>query len=101
MVNVLALLLATAAPDLRCLSLADLSSAGMTIEYGVEAPTSVWRALEDRANETALACDTDGIDGTEDAAGAIVTPDTLPRAASLGLDPVNDFRVNLIGGARA
>jgi hydroxypyruvate reductase len=36
---------------------------------------------------TALACDTDGIDGTEDAAGAIVTPDTLARARALGLDP--------------
>ncbi len=35
----------------------------------------------------ALAGDTDGIDGTEDAAGAIVTPDTLVRARSHGLDP--------------
>ena len=29
----------------------------------------------------AIACDTDGIDGTETNAGAIVTPDTLARAA--------------------
>lgn len=35
----------------------------------------------------ALAADTDGIDGTGDAAGAILTPDTLERAARLGLDP--------------
>jgi glycerate 2-kinase len=35
----------------------------------------------------ALACDTDGIDGTEDAAGAIVAPDTLARARAAGLDP--------------
>ncbi len=35
----------------------------------------------------ALAGDTDGIDGTEDAAGAIVTPSTLTRARELGLDP--------------
>ncbi len=35
----------------------------------------------------ALACDTDGIDGTEDAAGAIIAPDTLPRARAAGLDP--------------
>ena len=35
----------------------------------------------------ALAGDTDGIDGTEDAAGAIVTPDTLARARALGLSP--------------
>jgi hydroxypyruvate reductase len=33
----------------------------------------------------ALACDTDGIDGTEDNAGAIVYPDTVSRAAALGI----------------
>jgi len=35
----------------------------------------------------ALACDTDGIDGSEDNAGAILRPDALARAAALGLDP--------------
>jgi len=35
----------------------------------------------------AVAGDTDGIDGTEDAAGAIVAPDTLARARERGLDP--------------
>ena len=34
----------------------------------------------------ALAADTDGIDGSEDNAGAIVTPDTLARARAAGLD---------------
>jgi glycerate 2-kinase len=34
----------------------------------------------------AIAGDTDGIDGTDDAAGAIVTPDTLARARAAGLD---------------
>jgi hydroxypyruvate reductase len=34
----------------------------------------------------ALAADTDGIDGTEDNAGAVVTPDTLARAAAHGID---------------
>jgi len=34
----------------------------------------------------ALACDTDGIDGSEDNAGAIAGPDTLARAAAKGLD---------------
>jgi hydroxypyruvate reductase len=34
----------------------------------------------------ALAADTDGIDGTEDNAGAICGPDTLERAADLGID---------------
>ncbi len=33
----------------------------------------------------ALACDTDGVDGTEDNAGAMITPDTLSRADKLGL----------------
>ena len=35
----------------------------------------------------ALAADTDGIDGSEDNAGAIMTPDTLDRAEQLGLNP--------------
>jgi len=71
-----------------------------------------------------LAADTDGVDGAEDIAGAIFTPDTLTRARELGRDPramladndghsffemlgdslvtgptrtnVNDFRVTLI-----
>ena len=34
----------------------------------------------------ALAADTDGIDGAEENAGAIVTPDALARAAALGLN---------------
>ncbi len=35
----------------------------------------------------ALACDTDGIDGSEDNAGAVLTPDSLARAASAQLHP--------------
>src|SRR5258706_5685994 len=35
----------------------------------------------------ALACDTDGIDGTETNAGALWTPDSVARARALGLDP--------------
>ena len=73
----------------------------------------------------ALAADSDGIDGTENNAGALIGPDTLSRAQALGLDPekllqshdsytcffalndllvtgptltnVNDYRVILIG----
>jgi glycerate 2-kinase len=33
-----------------------------------------------------IACDTDGIDGTEDNAGAVAGPATIARAESLGLD---------------
>lgn len=35
----------------------------------------------------ALAADTDGIDGTEDAAGALIGPDFLDRSQAVGLDP--------------
>jgi hydroxypyruvate reductase len=35
----------------------------------------------------ALACDTDGIDGSEDNAGAVLAPDSLARAASAHLHP--------------
>jgi glycerate 2-kinase len=35
----------------------------------------------------ALAADTDGIDGTEDNAGAVLFPDSLERARKAGLDP--------------
>ena len=34
----------------------------------------------------AIACDTDGIDGSEKNAGAIITPDSLDRAEKLGLN---------------
>ena len=44
-------------------------------------------ALQGQARVHALAVDTDGIDGTEDNAGALIAPDTLSRAALAGLDP--------------
>jgi hydroxypyruvate reductase len=47
-------------------------------------------ALQGQPGVHVLAADTDGIDGLEDNAGAIVTPDTLARAAALGLKP-QDF----------
>jgi hydroxypyruvate reductase len=34
----------------------------------------------------ALSADTDGVDGAEEVAGAIITPDTLARAAAKGID---------------
>ena len=83
--------------------------------------------LDGAAAISALAGDTDGIDGSEDNAGAIITPDTICRAGTLGVDlkhylagndaytaferlgdlvvtgptltNVNDFRVVLIGEA--
>jgi glycerate 2-kinase len=43
------------------------------------------QALQGQPGVWALAADTDGIDGVEDNAGAVVTPDTLARAGSAGL----------------
>jgi len=42
-------------------------------------------ALQGEARVHGLAADTDGIDGSEDNAGAVVTPDTLARAAERGM----------------
>ena len=42
----------------------------------------------------ALACDSDGIDGSEDNAGALLTPDTLTRARSQGFDAVSCLAVH-------
>lgn len=39
----------------------------------------------------AIACDTDGIDGSEDNAGAIIDPETLARARAAGLDPAAEL----------
>jgi glycerate 2-kinase len=43
-------------------------------------------ALDGMEGVWAIAGDTDGIDGTEDNAGAVVTPDVLARARTLGID---------------
>ncbi len=42
----------------------------------------------------ALAADTDGIDGVEDNAGALVAPDTLSRASHQGLKLVDHLARN-------
>jgi len=42
-------------------------------------------ALDGLPGVHAIACDTDGIDGSEDNAGALLAPDTLTRAAARGL----------------
>jgi len=44
-------------------------------------------ALDSLARVYALAGDTDGVDGQEEIAGALLTPDTLARAWTLGLKP--------------
>ena len=43
-------------------------------------------ALDGAAGIHALACDTDGVDGAAEVAGAIIDPDTLVRARAVGRD---------------
>ncbi len=92
----------------------------------VEFLLSLAITLDGAEGISAIACDTDGIDGSEDNAGAIITPTTLARAKALGIDVqarladndaysvfaalgdlvvtgptltnVNDFRAILVGG---
>lgn len=51
-------------------------------------------ALDGLAGVHAIACDTDGIDGAEAVAGAILSPDTLDRAWSLGIRPPDSLAAN-------
>ena len=52
----------------------------------VEFLLSLAISLDGLAGVHAIAGDTDGVDGAEEVAGAIVTPETLARAAALGVD---------------
>jgi len=42
----------------------------------------------------AIACDTDGVDGAAEVAGATIDPDTLAKAASRGVDPLHCLATN-------
>ena len=53
--------------------------------------------LDGQPQVSALAADTDGIDGSDDDAGAIITPDTLQRANNIGLDASMSLRTNDAG----
>ena len=53
----------------------------------VEFLLSLALALDGHAALHALAGDTDGVDGMEEIAGAIIGPDTLARAWAMGLRP--------------
>ncbi|MCF8480938.1 MAG: glycerate kinase [Rhodospirillum sp.] len=44
-------------------------------------------ALDGAVGIEALSCDTDGVDGAAEVAGAVIGPDTLGRARAVGLDP--------------
>jgi hydroxypyruvate reductase len=53
----------------------------------VEFLLSLGISLDGLADVWAIACDTDGVDGLEDIAGALLAPDTLARAWALGIRP--------------
>ncbi len=63
---------------------------GPNAEYAL----SLAIALDGAAGIHALACDTDGVDGAAEVAGAIVTPDTLAKASAKGIDPQTSLTNN-------
>jgi hydroxypyruvate reductase len=60
----------------------------------VEFLLSLGLALEGHAGIHAMAGDTDGVDGQEDIAGAVLAPDTLARAWELGIKPADSLQNN-------
>jgi hydroxypyruvate reductase len=60
----------------------------------VEFLLSLAIALDGLPDVWAIACDTDGVDGVEEIAGAIATPDTLARAWAAGLVPREALAAN-------
>ncbi|MDE0029308.1 MAG: glycerate kinase [Deltaproteobacteria bacterium] len=64
-----------------------LNAPGATGGPNLEYLLSLAVALDGAPNVHAIACDTDGIDGFTNAAGACISPDTLARARAAGTDP--------------
>ena len=60
----------------------------------VEFLLSFGLALNAEPDVYAIAGDTDGVDGQEEIAGAVLTPDTLKRARGLGISPVDSLVQN-------
>jgi hydroxypyruvate reductase len=58
---------------------------GRNVEYLL----SLAIALQGNARVHALAADTDGVDGQEEVAGALIGPDTLARSRTLGFAPAS------------
>lgn len=83
--------LALAAPGPRVI----LSGGELTVTRrgdGIGGPNAEYAlalalALDGAPRIHAIACDTDGVDGAAEVAGALVGPDTLARAAAAGADP--------------
>jgi hydroxypyruvate reductase len=60
----------------------------------VEFLLSLGLTLDGRAGIHAIAGDTDGVDGQEEIAGAVLGPDTLARAWGLGIKPADSLQNN-------
>jgi glycerate 2-kinase len=60
----------------------------------VEFLLSLALALDARAGVFAIAGDTDGVDGQEEIAGAVLAPDTLARAWERGINPADALQDN-------
>ena len=60
----------------------------------VECLLSLGLTLNNHPSIYALAADTDGVDGQEEIAGALLTPDSLKRAWALGLKPQDELSNN-------
>ena len=63
---------------------------GPNLEY----LSSLMLRLDGAPGIEALACDSDGIDGSEDNAGGYVSPASIERARQAGIDPVAELRNN-------
>ncbi|EAQ24281.1 glycerate kinase type-2 family protein [Roseovarius sp. 217] len=51
-------------------------------------------ALQGAGGIHALACDTDGVDGAAEVAGAVIGPETLAQAKAAGVDPEQALAIN-------
>ncbi len=51
-------------------------------------------ALDGAPGISAIACDTDGVDGAAEVAGALITPESAAKARDLGLDPSAALEIN-------
>jgi glycerate 2-kinase len=61
-------------------------------EFGIRAADAI--ALNGAGGIHAIACDTDGVDGAADVAGALIGPDTLFRAREAGIDAATALATN-------
>ena len=71
-----------------------LLALALALEVAAQAGHAAGGAAGQAPSVYALAADTDGIDGSEDNAGAFLFPDSLARARAAGLDPAGLLAAN-------